>query len=145
MLYIPLPDIIQRFRKAIQFDRLRQEQINARNKCLLLSLCRPQPRQRDDSSWGDILTTFKSSDLASGFKAIHDRHGDVHEDHFGLGSGILWVAEGGRFVGFKGFETVGCCEAGVAVLFGVCGDEAKVHCLWWEELVLLVEYSTCGG
>ena len=74
MLYISLPDIIQRFSKPIQLDRLRQEQINARNKRLLLSFRRPQPRQRDDGSWCDILATFESSDLASGFKSIHDWH-----------------------------------------------------------------------
>ncbi|KAG9533326.1 hypothetical protein KCU93_g327, partial [Aureobasidium melanogenum] len=93
----------------IQLDRFGQKQINARYKSLFLCFRRPKACQCNYSSRCDIITTLECSYLTRGFKAIHDRHGNVHEYDFGFGRSRVGVAECSGFVCFKGFETVCRC------------------------------------
>ncbi|KAH0389164.1 hypothetical protein KCU92_g194, partial [Aureobasidium melanogenum] len=114
----------------IQLDRFGQKQINARYKSLFLCFRRPKACQCNYSSRCDIITTLECSYLTRGFKAIHDRHGNVHEYDFGFGRSRVGVAECSGFVCFKGFETV--CRYGGLLPISSVGFEGSTSTAAFE-------------
>lgn len=75
---------------------------------------------------------FASSNAARGFEAIHDRHGEVHENE-AWGRGRRAVEEGS--VALSGEEAVGrSVNCGVGKFFGVDLEEAEVDwVVFYEE------------
>jgi len=66
---------------------LRQKDIDPRRKGLLLGICTIQSRQGSDDSRvpgrlcggiSGVVLALELPDLAAGFEAVHDRHGDVY-------------------------------------------------------------------